>query len=491
MKEIGSFIIVILLVIATGCTRGLVFNSNSPYSYMDFQTFPLIISISPGDGAIDVDTSSTITVVFSKELDKFTVSESSFILADSDYVPVKSDFSYPDLRTVVLTPRDQLLNLAEYNVLITTDIKDTDGNYLPSEKLWYFTTVSSGTVPDPVITPAPGTYEGPQTISIACLDQEAHIRFTTDGTDPSPSNGSIYFAPFTVSENTSNPIKAFAYRTGFSESSIASADYIIQAFRPTIDPPPGIYSFDPLVALDTQTPVANIMYTLDLSDPATSLTAFSYVGPFGVMGPGTVTVMAVAHSPDLSLIADSPVMTAVYTINYVQVAPPVFDPAPRTYTTDQSVTMASPTPGSVIVYTTDGTDPHSGGTVGGATVTLTVSDSMTINAFAYDSASLLSDSDTATGAYIIAPTIGIMAPDKGPNIQPVFVTITGTHFKSGVTAKLTRNVQPPIDAYNITLVDSQTITCYFDLTGRSKGKWTLVVTNPDFGTALKNEFRIY
>jgi hypothetical protein len=234
----------------------------------------------------------------------------------------------------------------------------------------------------------------------------------------------------------------------------------------------------------------SIQYTLDLSDP-TSLTAFSYMGPFLVIGPGTVTVMAVALSPDPLLMADSPIMTAVYTINYIQVAPPVFDPAPGTYTTDQSVTLTSPTPGSVIVYTTDGSDPHTGGMVGGATVTLAVSDSMTINAYAYDNASLLSDSDTATGAYIIAPTISSMVPDKGSNIQPVFVTITGTHFKSGVTVQLTRNVQPSINAYNITLLDSQTITCYFDLTGRSKGKWTLVVTNPDSGTALKNEFRIY
>jgi hypothetical protein len=56
---------------------------------------------------------------------------------------------------------------------------------------------------------------------------------------------------------------------------------------------------------------------------------------------------------------------------------------------------------------------------------------------------------------------------------------------------LTRNTQPDIIASPVTLVNSTTITCTLGITGARKGKWTLVVTNPDSGTALKNEFRIY
>jgi hypothetical protein len=492
MKEYFSFIIVVLLALLIGCSNRLVFNPNSPYSYMEIPTYPNIISVNPGNGATDVSTTTPVTVVFSKDLDQATVGMSTFIVADSDYVPVDGTFSFPDTRTAVFTPAMPLVNLAEYNVLLTTEIMDADGNGLSSEKMWYFTTISFGTVPDPVFTPVSGTYEGPQPVTITCLDPEATIRYTSDGTEPTPSTGSVYTAPFPVTSNTLYPIKAIAYRTGFDNSSISSACYIIQAFTPMIDPPPGIYSIDPLVTLSTQTLDAIILYTLDLSDPATSLSAFTYVEPFGVIGPGTVTIMAVALSPDLILMANSPALTANYIINYEEVAPPVFTPPPGTYTTDLTVSLASATTGALIRYTTDGSDPVASGIEGGTLVNVDITETTTINAYAYDTMGLLSDSIVTTGLYIIAPTIFDMVPNKGPNNAPISITITGAHFRDGVTVQLTRNIQPPIDSEGPpTLVNSSTIICTFNITSQQKGKWTLVVTNPDSGTALKNEFRIY
>jgi hypothetical protein len=492
MKKLFSFIILILLAPAIGCMGRLVFSPDSPLSYLDIETIPYVLSIDPGEGAIDVPTSTPVTTEFSQDIDPATVDISSFVVADSDYVPVDGTYSFsPDNRTVTFTPANALVHLAEYNVLLTTDITGMKGARLSSEKLWYFITISSGTVSDPVFTPVPGTYEGPQMVAISCLDPETSMRFTTDGTEPSPSNGSGYTAPFMVGANTLYPVKAIAYRSGFTDSSVSSACYTIQAFTPVMDPPPGIYNLNPMVTLTTQTPGATMRYTLDLSDPATSVTAFTYIEPFGVSGPGAVMIMAVTLSPDPLLIADSPVLTAGYIINYEQVAPPVFSPQAGTYTADFTVTLSSSTQGSKIVYTADGSDPHAGGIAGGNPATVPVSDSSTITAYAYDDAGLLADSAVMTGTYIMAPTIVSMMPDKGPNYAPACVTITGTHFKTGITARLTRNVLPSIVATGITLISDNIITCAFDITGQSKGKWTLVVTNPDSGTALKNEFRIY
>lgn len=500
IKKIISLIVFLSLTVLVGCGKRLASNPSAAASYADIPGILLVTSIDPRNGTIDVPVSEPITVSFSSNIDSTSVSLSSFVVADSMFIPVDGDYSYPDFpdtRTIVFTPSALLTNLTEYNVLLTPDITDIGGNRLISEKIWYFTTVSAGTIQDPVFTPACGIYEGPQVVSITCLDPGATIRYTTDGSDPSPSSGTIYTAPLHVNVNTPHHIKARAYRTGFADSSVTSAGYTIQAYTPTIDPPAGTYNADTIVTLSTQTAGATIKYTLDLSDPETNPAAFDYVGPFAVTGPGTTTVRAVALSPSLSLLANSPIMQAVYNINYSLVAPPVFNPGPGEYINDPWITISSPTPGSHIKYTavtgTIGSDPYFFGIEGGPDVSLKITETITITAYAYDPAALLGDSPVSTGVYLVPPVINSMTPNKGPNYQPITVTITGDHFKPGVDVRLKRNNEADIvaDSQFIVLTGNTSITCILDITGRAKGKWSLVVTNDDAGTTEKNEFRIY
>ncbi len=492
---------ILLLSLATtvSCGKPLASDQSSPISYADI--FGLNIStIEPDNGAIDVPVDTSITVTFTSNIDSGSVSLSSFVVADSLYIPIDGSYFYPDFPdtcTIVFTPSAILLNLTEYNVLLTPDITDVEGNRLISEKIWYFTTISAGIIQDPVFTPVCGTYEGPQVITITCPDPGATIRYTTDGSDPSPSDGSVYTAPLHVNFNTPSSIKAMAYRTGFINSSISSACYTIQAFTPVIAPPAGTYSSDPMVTLSTQTPGANIKYTLDLSDPETNPAAFDYVAPFAVAGPGTITVRTVALSPDPVQLANSPILSAVYNINYSLVAPPVFSPGPGSYINDPWVGISSPTPGSRIKYTavvgTLGSDPYVFGLEGGPAVSLKITETITITAYAYDPAALLGDSLVTTGIYMVPPVIYSMTPNKGPNYQPITVTITGDHFKTGVDVRLKRNNELDIvaDSQFIVLTGQTTITCVLDITNSTKGKWSLVVTNTDAGTTEKNEFRIY
>lgn len=81
-----------------------------------------------------------------------------------------------------------------------------------------------------------------------------------------------------------------------------------------------------------------------------------------------------------------------------KVATPTFSPAAGSYSSTQSVTISSTT-GATIYYTTDGTTPSTSSSVYSSAIS--VSESMTIKAFATKSG--LTDSDVATATYTIVP----------------------------------------------------------------------------------------
>lgn len=97
----------------------------------------------------------------------------------------------------------------------------------------------------PVISPEAGQITADTEISISCATNGASIYYTTDGTNPAADNGTLYTTPFTV-DNTCT-VKAIAVAEGYSNSSIASATYIIPY---NVD---NIAGF--IAAADTQTPI--------------------------------------------------------------------------------------------------------------------------------------------------------------------------------------------------------------------------------------------
>ena len=81
-------------------------------------------------------------------------------------------------------------------------------------------------VATPTFNPAGGTYYEAQTVTIACTTAGASIYYTTNGTTPSTTTGTLYSSPITISETTT--VKAIAVKEGMSNSSVASATYTIQ-----------------------------------------------------------------------------------------------------------------------------------------------------------------------------------------------------------------------------------------------------------------------
>ena len=85
-----------------------------------------------------------------------------------------------------------------------------------------------------------------------------------------------------------------------------------------------------------------------------------------------------------------------------------------------------------------------------------------------------------------SPTITDIDPEFIPAAQYTEIRIYGTNFRSGMTAKLTKDYKADIIA-SICEVSSTTQTrCFFDVPAGSLGSWNLVIRNTDGTTVTKN-----
>ncbi len=160
----------------------------------------------------------------------------------------------------------------------------------------------------PTFNPAAGTYTSTQSVVLSTLTSGASIRYTTDGTTPSDTVGTLYAGAISVPTTTT--IKAIAYRSGMLNSSVVSATYTIQVLPPTFSPPEGTYGSAQTVTLTTGTSGASIRYTTDGTTP-TSTSGTVYTGPIVVNS--TTTVIAIAYANGM---LDSALSSATFTLNF-------------------------------------------------------------------------------------------------------------------------------------------------------------------------------
>ncbi|HYO53634.1 polysaccharide lyase family 7 protein [Archangium sp.] len=99
-------------------------------------------------------------------------------------------------------------------------------NSISEVELWGPTS-TVGQVAMPSFNPAPGTYTSAQTVSISSATSGASIRYTTNGTTPTSTTGTLYSGPLTISATTT--LKAIAYQSGLTPSSVRSGSYTIGA----------------------------------------------------------------------------------------------------------------------------------------------------------------------------------------------------------------------------------------------------------------------
>lgn len=177
------------------------------------------------------------------------------------------------------------------------------------------------TVVAPVFSPIAGTYNSTQSVTISTSTSGATICFTADGTTPTANgagvctHGTTYTTPVSVS--TSQTIKAMGSHSGFSDSGVNSAVYVISVSIPTFSPIAGTYAGAQSVTISTSTIGATICYTTNGSTPTANgagvcTNGFTYSGAVSV--PGSQTLKAIGSLTGLS---DSAVSTSAYTITYV------------------------------------------------------------------------------------------------------------------------------------------------------------------------------
>jgi hypothetical protein len=264
----------------------------------------------------------------------------------------------------------------------------------------------NGTVSAPTFSVAAGAYGVAQSVVLSSATPGAVVYYSTDGSEPTASSN-IYLAPVVVANTTT--IKAYAVRSTFSDSPVATADYTINGAvaSPTASPAAGIYTTAQSVALSSSTSGANIYYTLDGSAP--TIYSNLYSAPVFVGVSQTIKAIAVKAT-----FADSSVATFTYTINGT-VQAPTFSLAAGAYGPAQTVTLASSTPGSTIYYTTDGSTPTQASSQYSGPIT--VATSQTIKAYAV--LTNWADSPVSSAAYTIngsaaAPTFSVAAGAYGP-----------------------------------------------------------------------------
>ena len=101
----------------------------------------------------------------------------------------------------------------------------------------------------PVFDPPAGTYFSSVSVTITSTTAGAAIRYTTDGTDPTATTGTLYSGPVSISSTTT--LKAIAYAGGYEPSLVNTADYTITSSTQVAD----------IATLRAQTTGSNV-YTL-------------------------------------------------------------------------------------------------------------------------------------------------------------------------------------------------------------------------------------
>jgi len=282
----------------------------------------------------------------------------------------------------------------------------------------------------PVAVPLSGIYTGTQLVTLTTSSTGASIRYTTDGTDPSTTVGTLYSGPVSISSNAL--LKSIAFGTGFTDSPVVSANYIINCETPILSPVSGTYATGQHVTMSTATAGATLYYTTDGTQPTSASTPYS--SRITLNTNTTLGVVAIKNG-----MGNSQISIENYTI-LSAVETPAFTPPAGNYNAVQNVTIASATSDATIYYTIDGTTPSSNSLKYTGPVNIVTN--LTIKAIAMKPGML--NSTVSMAAYtiqILKTSNPVFTPAPGNFTTPQSITISDT--TSGSTIKYTTDGTTP------------------------------------------------
>ena len=212
------------------------------------------------------------------------------------------------------------------------------------------------------------------TVGLSCTTSGATIRYTTNGNDPT-SGSAQYSSPLTFT--TTTILKARAFKSGMTDSDVASATYTIipKVATPAFSQPTGTYIETVTVSLSCTTSGATIRYTTDGNDPTSSSTQYSSPLTFTT----TTSLKARAFKSGM---ADSDAASATYTVlPTYQVTPSIgFGSGHGTITPNTAQTVPQGSTTGFTVTADTGYSASVGGTCGGTLIVNTyTTDPVTAN----------------------------------------------------------------------------------------------------------------
>ena len=292
-------------------------------------------------------------------------------------------------------------------------------------------------VATPTFTPDGGSFLNSQEVTITCATDGAAIYYTLDGSTPSTSS-TPYSEPFTI--NATTTVKAYAVLADYDDSEVATAVFTketpmtVAEARDFIDQLNGATSDNVYVTgIISQIDQYNSNYhsiTYWISDDGTTTDQLEVYSGKGLNGADFNALTDLTLQSEVIVIGKLKLYNSTYeftqnsqivslTLPVIAVATPTFSPVGGTYTEVQTVTISCETPNVTIYYTTDGTDPNNQSTLYEGSIT--VGESMTIKAIAYDNDN--NTSNIATASY----TINLPLPEQ------TFSQIDGHHPVAGET----------------------------------------------------------
>ena len=317
-----------------------------------------------------------------------------------------------------------------------------------------FTIYTSSLVPAPAISPDGGNFAAAQTVTITGIPAGDTCYYTTDGSDPSPTESSSavpYTAPFTVSQSEKIEAANYSPSNGYSGVTVAmfniAGSVLVPA--PTITPDGGSFATAQFVTIGN-IPVTpdedTCYYTTDGSDPETSSTAQCYDRqPFQV---GTGTVKAANYDFKYGW---SSVTSAAFNVSTPPPPASSISPDGGSYTTAQTVTISNIPSGDICYYNTDSNCSPAEDRIL-YTGPFTLSQSETVNAANWNQTGGWSAVTRATFVISNSSSSSSLAitPNGGNFATSQTVTITGT--PSGDTCYYTTDGSDPRSSNNTAIV---------------------------------------
>jgi hypothetical protein len=225
-----------------------------------------------------------------------------------------------------------------------------------------YTVTGQVVINEQVFSPMPGSFTAAPSIVLGTTNPAgATIRFTTDGSDPSPTSNVYSPGSIVLPMATTTTVKVRAFQADWTPSVVYTAVYTVTGqvvlAANMFDPPSGTYQTPQVVhLLENTTPAGALMrYTLNGEEPNELSPAYNALAGIAVNGSAVLRVKGF-----LTGWIPSETSTATYTITgQVTFNIPIFTPAAGAYTSAQAVVISGTTPSNAIRrYTIDGSDPQ-------------------------------------------------------------------------------------------------------------------------------------